>query len=105
MSQYIEMVDLEDDQEEMTSQDDYETESNHSMDIDDEEGVWRMRQSQHKSKLHPLSTWQSRQEFEHLLCVGTVLFLQKSMLALSSICERCICYYQSPPIVTMFLCV
>jgi hypothetical protein len=38
LSQYIEMVDLEDDQEEMTSQDDYETESNHSMDIDDEEG-------------------------------------------------------------------
>lgn len=33
LSQYIENVDLEDDQEEMTSQDGYETESNHGMDI------------------------------------------------------------------------
>lgn len=34
LSQYVEHVDSKDDDEDMSSQDDYETESNHSMDVE-----------------------------------------------------------------------
>lgn len=89
-------VNLGDDQEEMTSQDGYKTESNHSMDIESGGGSMADDATTTLGQVARFVNMAEQAGVGAATLRRTCSFVRKTILALSSMCECCPCY-QVPP--------